>query len=410
MKKSIQIFPFLLAALLFFTHCEKETVDTRTAAEQQLLNIKNGEAIEEECVVVQTLWAGAGQNNTENGTDVGTVVATLVGDNLLVTYDITFPWVLTEAHLWVGNDLNDVPGNAAPGRFPFKANLDFESGVAFTVNLEELGLNPGDMIYVAAHGVVVGLDGDVTFETLLPDAVEYSVIYFKNFAANGIPTPPQSYFQIEVSEGFLSGPHKGWCVDTSTPITQETLLNGVAYSSYGDFPDDIFDKAENLPAVNWLINNIFIGEQSDGGFGAFTMGDIQRAIWILLEDDPNLNVPGGVGASNADRVNEIVERALLLSDGFVPQCDDLLAIILVSPNQQTTIIEFPFLCGGGSETIWGFGEHTFIDNGIAQKWGWAFEVGCYANSDDNGEEANDDEEENENGNGNGNGNGRGKRK
>lgn len=409
MKRQIKIVTLLFAAMLFFTQCEKEQVSEPATIGTEFSNTKEGESNGEGCGVVQTLWAGAGQNDTLNGTNVGHVTAMLEGDYLHVTYDVEFPWVLTEAHLWVGNDLNDVPRNAAPGRFPYKAIVDYEGSVSFDIDLANRGIYPGDNIYVAAHGVVVGLEGDVAFETLLPDDVAYSVIYFKDFADNGIPTPAQSYFQIDVIDGFLAGSHKGWCVDTSTPVTQEELLNGIAYSSFGDFPVDLFDKPENLPAVNWVINTIVVGEESDEGFGAYTMGDIQRAIWILLEDEPNLNVPGGVGSSSADRVNEIVANALELGADFVPECDELVAIIMVSPNEQTTIIEFPFPCGGGSETIWGFGENTFIDNNIAQKWGWVFEVDCYADDEnDNGEDNGDNDNNGNHGNGNGNnGNGPG---
>ncbi len=374
MQKIIIPFVLLMGAMFLFTNCEKEEYEKSTPV-QEAHDFKMADNIAENCMVEQTLWAGAGQNDTLKGTDAGTIKAWINGAVLTVVYQTSSPWVLTEAHLWVGNDMGDVPKNAAPGRFPFKKNLDFESEVTFNVDLPRRGIKPGETVYIAAHGVVVGVDGIEGFELLLPVELDYTVTYFKKFA--GYPdAAPLSYFLIDVEEGFLSGTLKGWCLDTSTPISLEVLLNGVAYSSYGDLPSGLFDKPENLSAINWIINKIQVGDASLGGFGSYRMGDFQRAFWTLLEDDPNLDVPGGVGTYDDNRVAELVSRALENGVGYIPHCGDKAVILLVSPNEQTTFIEMPVPCGGGSETVWAFGDNTFIDAGIAKKWGWIFSLDC----------------------------------
>jgi hypothetical protein len=373
MKKAIIRITLMLAVLIFFTQCEKDIYDD-SAANQEIMDVKSGQ-VGNGCVIEQTLWAGAGQNNTSKGSNVGKVTATIVGTNLQVVYQMTAPWVLSEAHLWVGKDLKKVPKNAAPGLFPFKENLDFASKITFSINLPQLGINAGDPVYIAAHGVVIGIDGVEGFDFLLPEALTYTAKYFKKFS-DFPDVVPTSYFQITVHDGFLVGTHNGWCIDTSTPLSLDKLLNGVAYSSYGALPENLFDKPENLPAINWVVNNLAVGQQSEGGFGAFTMGDFQRAYWLLLENNPNLNVPGGVGSYSNSRVNEIIERALASGLNFIPVCGEKVVLVLVSPKQQTTFIEFPVPCGGGSETAWAFGEKTFIKEKIANKWGWVFGIQC----------------------------------
>jgi hypothetical protein len=296
MKRSIKLSTLLLGMIFLFAQCEKEPFTTLEDpdAVNSMDAVKTSEA---ECVVVQTLWAGAGQNNTENGSAAGAVTATVVGNMLYVEYSVNMSYYLTEAHLWVGKDKKKVPKNAAPGRFPFKKNLDFASGTTFEVNLTSLGINPGDPVYVAAHGVVVGgIEGVEGLTSLFPvdgTPINYMPVYFKNFPN------PTSYFKSIVNDRVLEGTYEGWCVDSRTRINHGTSLNGTVYLSY-NLPtgeDAIFQKQENIGMLNWLINYDFVGKESSS-FGIFTFGDVQKAIWILLEETPNPNPAGGVGSFN----------------------------------------------------------------------------------------------------------------
>jgi hypothetical protein len=372
MKISIKHLLVSVGLILFFTQCQKETFENSEAFN----SMKDGHLVTEECTVVQDLWAGAGQNDTGKGTLVGTVTATIIGTELHVVYEVSAPWLLTEAHLWVGKSLYDIPKNAAPGQFPYKEYVDNETTVHFVVDLTTLGIAPGDPVYIAAHGVVTSYGDHGDFTELLPADVSYKVTYFTKYPDYGI-VPPLSYFRIKIEEGFLAGLYNAWCLDTSIPVTQNQFIHGVAYSSYGMLPADLFDKPENLPALNWIINHIFVGDMSLGGYGAFTMGDIQRAMWLLIEDNPNLNVPGGVGPYNNDRVAEIVARALQYGLEFVPVCGQKMLIVLVAPNEQTCVIEVPVPCKEGrTETVWAYGQYTFKNLKIANKWGWIFKLHC----------------------------------
>ena len=92
-----------------------------------------------------TLWAGQHIN-------CGSAVVSIEGDDLVVTYETTDGWKLTETHLYIGKE---PPTKSAPGRFPYKhGNLGGVSDDAYSIPLSDLSAEPGDTIYLAAHAVV----------------------------------------------------------------------------------------------------------------------------------------------------------------------------------------------------------------------------------------------------------------
>lgn len=155
-----------------------------------------------------------------------------------------------------------------------------------------------------------------------------------------------SYFNVNVSDsGLLKGNYKGWCADWSYPIE-----DGINYQSHfwsslaADIPEDVVNKPENLDEVNWLINQNFVGQQAPNGLGAYTIGDVQLAIWTLIDnyfDDSTVN------DYSQDRVDLLVDRALTQGSGYNPSCRQLVGIILVprhpdSGNRaQSTLILVP---------------------------------------------------------------------
>ncbi|MBW6470696.1 MAG: hypothetical protein K0A90_05680 [Methanosarcinaceae archaeon] len=94
----------------------------------------------------------AGQNEL-----MGNVTVSNDGTNLTVTYNLDESWMMTEAHLSVGNTSDDIPqatGNPTPGQFEYKES--FDEGVStytFVIPLEEIPGNDGDIV-IAAHADV----------------------------------------------------------------------------------------------------------------------------------------------------------------------------------------------------------------------------------------------------------------
>ena len=115
-----------------------------------------------------TLYAG-------QSIDAGSVSAKVEGTTLKVTYTTTGGWELTEAHLWIGNQINDLPqtksGNPQPGQFTWKSgDITGLTEYTFAIPLSNPNINfscPGSAIayYLAAHASVRKANGDGTYQT-----------------------------------------------------------------------------------------------------------------------------------------------------------------------------------------------------------------------------------------------------
>jgi len=168
-----------------------------------------------------------------------------------------------------------------------------------------------------------------------------------------------SYFDTELSNaGDLDGTYDGWCVDTGHVIYLGTTYTATLTSSYDPAATSLVDKWWNLDLVNWIINQHFPGEPSAcHGGSIYTYGDVQRAIWVLIE---NTNSTSGLGSWSQCRVDEIVAAALANGNGFEPSCSQDVAIILNPINAaqltvaQITMVSIPGVCpaeGGCSATV-----------------------------------------------------------
>lgn len=98
------------------------------------------------------VWAGAGQCDLTKGTLVGHLAIEYYSPTATVTYNMIPGYVLTETHLYIGDEAipkkNNNKPTLAPGQYPYKhGNLGNATTDTYTVN----GLS-GD-IWVIAHGV-----------------------------------------------------------------------------------------------------------------------------------------------------------------------------------------------------------------------------------------------------------------
>ena len=153
-----------------------------------------------------------------------------------------------------------------------------------------------------------------------------------------------SYFEVSVQDsGLLNGKYPGWCADWSNQISDNTVYEAKFYSSYAPtLPAHLVAKPENLDEANWLVNQHLVGEPSPSGLGVYTSGDLQLALWTLLDDNFDSST---VGPYSQARVNELVSASLSEGSGFRPSCKQVV-IILLDPSRdgqkyQTTITEVP---------------------------------------------------------------------
>lgn len=301
----------------------------------------------------------AGGGNATSGIDVGDILVWNDDNNIYIKYEITnAEWCLRETHLDVKQLLSALPqtkkGSPIPGQFTYKDMLDCTSESLYVIPWPA-----GGQVYIAAHAVVQSCD-DLDFELdvfaeMLPDVVNMSVV-------NPYVGAP-SYFAEIVDGAPLTGTYLGWCIDTDLPIQAGVIYSADVFSSYEMLPPGMLEKPENLDAINWIINQNFVGKPAPvecsslpGGLPDYTYGSVQRAIWSLID---NQNSTASLGPYSNCQVNSIVEDALAFGEGFTPGCDQFTGVILrpFDPFQQITLIQVESGCEQecDSETAWGDG-------------------------------------------------------
>lgn len=302
--------------------------------------------------------------------DVGELLVCDDGTDLFVTYDATGGAVLSTTHLYASLDL---PTKHAPGRFPYKHEGISTQVDEYSISLSELDAQSGDLLFLAAHAdtnLIVGYEEpSLELDTDLPETV--TIRSTRPLSTN--------YWETTVSNGgALDGVYDAWCVDTDRTMAANTNYTAAVYSSYEAAAAGFVEFPENLDAVNWVLNQDFIGQPSACG-GVYTFGDVQRSIWTLIEDGIN---GGGLGSWSQCRVDEILAGAATSGEGFEPGCMEQMAVMLVpvSANAQiivaqALVIEVDLECTpilGGQETAWADGDLDF-----RRSWAsyWEYEVG-----------------------------------
>ncbi len=297
----------------------------------------------------QTLLAGQHE-------DIGELLVCDDGSDLFVAWDSTGA-LLSTTHLYVSED---APKKHAPGRFPYKNEGIWTQYDEYSIPLDDLGVGDGDLLYVAAHAdtnLIVGYEEpSLELDLEVPDTVTMTST-----------RPGGSYWVTTVTDGgILDGTYAAWCIDTDRTMSAGTSYTANVYSSYDELAAaGLVEYPENLDEVNWIINQDFVGQTSGCG-GAYTMGDVQKAIWTLVEDTPS---NAGLGAWSQCRVDEILAGASSYGVDYQPGCFEQLAVILapVSTNRQVlvaqvTTIEVDLECTpivGGEETAWAQGPYDF---------------------------------------------------
>ncbi|MFO7574769.1 MAG: thioester domain-containing protein [Bacteroidales bacterium] len=299
-------------------------------------------------------------------TKVGVVRVTTDGEFLTVKYEMDVTdWVISETHLSVTASLADIPAtmnlNPKTGLFKYKSKHSPQVS-AFTYT--GIPTEGNSSLYIMAHAVVERVTG---WKTHLP-AVSVQLPEYVTISVGYPQSGDESYFTTTVTNGgILDGTYSGWCVDVGNAIYPGTEYTAKVVSSYDTDLLGVVDKPENLEKVNWIINQSFTGQTSSDGT-VYTFGDVQRAIWELVDNDVS---ESGLGEWSQERVDEILTLAENAGDSYVPECGQEVVVLLVPvdgeggepiPVQKTitqvAVITFPGVCvpvTKGSETAWAAG-------------------------------------------------------
>jgi len=391
MKKLFWIF---IGVFFVFTACEKQEA-TVTPSESGFHK--------DACVITTKMIAGGGKYDEKcSGEEVGTITAEEdASGNVTVTYQITEPgWKIYVTHLYVGPE-DGIPannkGNPKIGHFPYSMEHNpAVTSYSVTIPAEEVG----DDYVIAAHAGVSVEPLDCFCESL-PETATLSLSY----------PGTDAYMNVQLTNaGPLNGTFPVWCIDVGHEIESDGTEYGaeiycgydeaISFLSEGDEPH--IDKPEMLRTVIWLISQTFVGQPSTCG-GNYTYGDVQRAIWEIIDNTP---VENGLGAWSQCRVDEIlaaVEAAGTAASEYEPGFGEYSGVVLAPEGQaQVLIYRAPVGCEAADETAWGYGYceecasvgdchdgETGVANGISftestefyggSQWGWYF-YGCDFNN------------------------------
>ncbi len=276
--------------------------------------------------------------------EVGKVTVSESNGNYVITYEITNDeWCITETHLSVVNSPEDFPmtnsGNPKNGNFEYSDEFQCEKTVTYEVPVEK---GP----YIAAHAVVKCVSSSPeTIMASLPETVEFCTI----------DQGPSAYLNINISEGPLAGTYGSWCIDNDSPINLDECYSADVYAIGEELPDS-FEYPENFDLVNWMLNQNLVGQISPGTGEAYTYGDVQFAIWKLLDDiEDDLCEECSLGDFTPEHVDELVALAQENGEGFTPECGDVTGVVLISEGVQPLVIPIPLECRHCEETAWADG-------------------------------------------------------
>lgn len=300
---------------------------------------------------------------------VGEVTITYVpGGSLKISYNLFSPECnLTEIHVdlaktqsiytssnTTGLKVNS-QGNPSIGQFDFSMeneegfSLPYEIEFTSSELVEALGGSASGTILIGAHGVVCcpGEEGTGT-PVYCPDLSAFAKYSSTGpvYTPNG--TPPYAFGDLLLydNNSVQVGSYPTFCIDLDRDI-QDGLKDARFICTYGsELPADIGCITEfpgNLDVFNYFINNFAIGDLYNGD--EIQADEFQAIIWKLLEDRP---VPNNSNFSpNMTLVNALVAEILVAGEGFIPQCGDLVAIIVVDANND--------YCADGDPERVGFG-------------------------------------------------------
>ena len=265
-------------------------------------------------------------------------------------------WCLLETHLHIADSPDRIPqrnGNPVPGRFAYRTELDCVPSYTYAI---PLSWRSGTKLAVAAHAVVEVPGGYGAIGSALPASASMHVTY-------PYPGAPSYVGAVVSGGGTLDGTHLGWCVDTSHVIFEYYTYSVKVHPTGGPLPADLVDHPEDLDLVNWLLAQRLVGETSTSGLGVYTYGDVQRAIWMLVEDELSED---GLGDYSQARTDEIASAAQANGEGFEPGCADVFGVLLQPVDAwgatiaqvilaETTFAQLGVPCQPTSGTAWGAG-------------------------------------------------------
>ena len=285
--------------------------------------------------------------------DTGDVMIWHNTETLYIKYTTDGDWWLSETHVFVGDDIDDVPttgkkNNPKIGHFPYSMDHDpMVQEYIYEFDLvDDLGFENGDTLFIMTHAVVFRVVDDevVQGETAWSGDEDFpsqrwayyfdynpcKVLEMPDDDVNvNVATASDSYFDTTVTNGgndVPSATYEGWCFDKFHFITPGTDYTATLYSSL----DPLLPAS--LQDDDWDLVNYIINHKADYFLAGYSAGDIQNAIWFFFEDLTWAQLDANEKAIAQDAIDN--------GEGFYPAHLEYLAIIVyISDSVQGTFIE-----------------------------------------------------------------------
>lgn len=149
------------------------------------------------------------------------------------------------------------------------------------------------------------------------------------FQANQGTLGAPSYFDATLQTPIGPMIYDAWCVVTDLQFKENTTYTGAVFEPGDPAIASLIDYPENLDLVVYILNQKYPRTPSPSGLGTYTYGDVQLAIWTLVDENTSVS---GLGSYKEERVNEIVTDARMYGEGFVPECGQI-TIQFINPVQ-----------------------------------------------------------------------------
>jgi len=249
------------------------------------------------------------------------------------------------------------------------------SGQVETITVDgQASGNPGTLdvgetwtytVTVDANKLVLGAYGNALsqMEALLPSKTRFILnragedfnIYSRLGGLQDSYFDGFAYDPTSTGQTILNGWNNVWCVDAERTAWTNAIFTADVYSTYNPIiydptPGTIFDplgpgsinvdKPYNLDLVNWVLNQGFIGTSAGTGLGNYSSGDVQYAIWSLIDNQP---ITVDLVDFDAIRANQIVQAAFAFEAAqdvtsyeiaYTPGFGDKLAVLVIPLNAR----------------------------------------------------------------------------
>ena len=280
-------------AMLFGLSLISGTIGCDQDADQMLMDEAANKSISASCDPVEfTLWAGAAQNDTTKGTNVGTLTVWNDTTNVYVNYQM-HEGNFVEVQMWIGSNLTLLP--ATQGHFPYKAENDHS--VTFTIPLADIIVGTTNYcdvpLYIYAHGTY-GIETFWSYGTPWDPAWSNKWGWYSTYNVCCNETPPPVEYYSETAFAKFSIADGGWVFVNVPKNTRLADKNNPEKYPYLNLTQNRWGWAANLQTQGVTITaDVYAGAGLNNIANGVKVGSVE-VTWNGAMLDLNYHLNAGI--------------------------------------------------------------------------------------------------------------------